>query len=209
MDNRLLEFLRKRKENDSLRALKTSGELIDFSSNDYLGLSRNTDLLGRVEQEYSTQKDKYLGTGGSRLLAGNCLMHEELEVFLSLFHKGEASLLFNSGYVANMGLFSTIPQKGDTVIYDEFIHTCIKDGVRLSNAKHFSFKHNDLESLKKKVALCTGKVYVAVESIYSMDGDEAPLVDLVRLSLELGFDLIVDEAHSTGTYGGGAGLLWL
>ncbi len=206
MDSRLLEFLQKRKENDSLKKKKKGDELVDFSSNDYLGLARNNTLLEIVQNAYSDYDHKYLGSGGSRLLAGNHEMHEELEFFLAVVHKGEACLLFNSGYVANMGLFSSVPQKGDTVIFDELIHTCIKDGVRLSNAKHFSFKHNDLESLKKKLTLCLGRVYVAVESIYSMDGDRAPLVELVALSIELGFDLIVDEAHASGIYGRGAGL---
>ena len=206
MDNRLVSFLEKRKENDALRMLNKNSKQIDFSSNDYLGLSNSIELLEKVQKNYSSYSNKYLGSGGSRLLAGNHEMHEELEYFLANVHKGEASLLFNSGYVANMGLLSTIPLKGDTVIYDELIHTCIKDGVRLSNAKYYSFKHNDLESLKKKIALCSGKVYVAVESIYSMDGDEAPLVELVALSLELGFDVIVDEAHASGIYGKGAGL---
>ena len=206
MDKRLLKFLNVRKENDSLRCLKTVNELLDFSSNDYLGLSRNKNLLDNVQNSYSQYQDKYLGSGGSRLLAGNHQLHEQLECFLAELHKAESSLLFNSGYVANMGLFSAVPQKGDTVIFDELIHACIKDGVRLSNAKHYSFKHNDLDSLSRKVALCSGKVYVAVESIYSMDGDMAPLVELVAMSLELGFDLIVDEAHASGVYGNGAGL---
>ena len=206
MDEQLHEQLLKRSEKDQIRSLKLNNGLEDFSSNDYLGLSRNVDLQKEISMEYA-ELDISLGSGGSRLLAGNSVYFETLESQLAVIHKGDSTLLMNSGYVANLAVFSTIPKKGATVIYDELIHTCIKDGVRLSNATHFSFKHNDLNSLRNKMKLATGQVFVAVESVYSMDGDMAPLKELSQLCKDEGALLIVDEAHSTGIFGhNGAGL---
>lgn len=206
MDQQLQEQLLKRSQKEQLRSLKVTNGLEDFSSNDYLGLSRNVDLQNEISKEYS-QLEVSLGSGGSRLLSGNSTYFESLENKLALIHKGESALLMNSGYVANLAVFSTVPKKGTTVIYDELIHTCIKDGVRLSNANHFSFKHNDLSSLKSKLKKSTGQVFVAVESVYSMDGDMAPLNELVQLCKDEGALLIVDEAHSTGVFGeDGSGL---
>ena len=206
MDQQLKEQLLKRRQKEQLRSLKVTSGLDDFSSNDYLSLSRNVELQNYISKEYS-QLEISLGSGGSRLLSGNSNYFETLEKHLALIHKGQSTLLMNSGYVANLAVFSTLPKKGDTVIYDELIHTCIKDGVRLSNANHFSFKHNDLDSLKGKLKLATGQVFVAVESVYSMDGDMASLKELTQLCKEEGALLIVDEAHSTGVFGeNGSGL---
>lgn len=206
MNKLLLGKLNQRKENGQFRRLKDNSGLIDFASNDYLGLSRNPDIIKNVSVAYD-KVGASLGSGGSRLLSGNSSHFVDLEAFLALVHKGEASLLMNSGYVANLAVFSTIPQKGDTVIYDELIHACIKDGMRLSLASHYSFKHNDLESLESKLKKAKGAIYIAVESIYSMDGNEAPLIDIISLCNQYGAHLIVDEAHSTGIYGqGGSGL---
>ena len=117
-------------------------------------------------------------------------------------------MFFNSGYDANLGLFSSIPLKGDTVLYDSLIHASIRDGVRMSLATAYSFKHNDLDQLEDKLKRATGTVYVAVESIYSMDGDDAPLNEIVALCEQYGAYLIVDEAHSGGIYGAeGKGLI--
>lgn len=206
MNKLLKDKLSQRKENGQLRSLKSNLGWIDFASNDYLGLSSNPTLIKQVTASYQKLGAR-LGSGGSRLLSGNSSHFEELEVFLAQVHGGESSLIMNSGYVANLSVFSTIPQKGDTVIYDELIHACIKDGVRLSHANHYSFKHNDLASLEIKLKKATGQAYVAVESIYSMDGDQAPLQTIVSLCKQYGAYLIVDEAHSTGVYGkGGSGL---
>ena len=206
VDNILKQKLDNRLKNDQLRVLKCSQGLEDFSSNDYLGLSRNKELASQIELEYKSLETS-LGSGGSRLLAGNSSYFEELETELAKVHFGESALLMNSGFVANLAVFSTLPQKGDTVIYDELIHTCIKDGVRLSNAAYYSFKHNDVASLEQKLKRATGTVFVAVESVYSMDGDTAPLVDIIKVCKQYNAQLIVDEAHSTGVFGkGGAGL---
>ncbi len=207
--NQWKNALNKRSEENSLRNIKTTHGLIDFSSNDYLSLARNTDLLNAVKQAYENAAIiNKLGSTGSRLITGNNEYFEKTESFLAQTHHAEAALLFNSGYVANMAVFSTLPQRGDTILFDELSHACIKDGIRLNHADHFPFLHNDLDSLEKKIKKAKGQVYIAVESVYSMDGDFAPLNELAELSEKYNALLIVDEAHSTGVFGqNGAGLV--
>jgi 8-amino-7-oxononanoate synthase len=205
---RLQADLERRKSDASFRELVHSKNLIDFSSNDYLGLAQNERLIDRVKWRFEKTENKELGSGGSRLLSGNYSELEELELILAKVHGKESALVFNSGYNANLAVFSSIPKKTDVILYDDLIHACIKEGARLSYAKHQSFRHNDLKDLKRKILLAEGNVFVAVESIYSMDGDFAPLMALVKLCDETGASLIVDEAHSTGVYGNnGAGLV--
>jgi 8-amino-7-oxononanoate synthase len=140
-----------RNENNSLRTLKEESSLLDFCSNDYLGFAHSSDLRILFEEELKKHPNYSMGSGGSRLLAGNSTFAEELEQEIANFHQSEAALLFNSGYDANVGIFSSIPQRGDTIIADEFIHASIIDGVRLSHATRYVFKHNDLESLEQKL----------------------------------------------------------
>ena len=198
----LNEKLEARRFNETLRSLPCQNDLTDFSSNDYLGFSRS-ELISQQVMEQMRAHGPSIGSSGSRLLSGNFDFHEALEIQLAGFFQAEAALLFNSGYDANIGLLSSVPQRGDSIFYDEFSHASIRDGIRLSNAKNFGFKHNDLNDLRKKIERTNskGEVYVIVESVYSMDGDSAPLKELVDLSIEMGFKLIVDEAHSTGIYG--------
>jgi 8-amino-7-oxononanoate synthase len=191
--------------NEKIQQLKNKGiyrklklkenNIIDFSSNDYLGIAKsfneqaNTDVISG-------------GSTGSRLLTGNSATLEELELFLASFHKSEAGLLFNSGYLANLAVLSSVPQKGDLVIYDELCHSSIKDGLRLCFAERFPFKHNDLNDLEKKLSKINVKhKFVVVESVYSMDGDLCPLKDIVYLCSKYNAFLILDEAHSTGLFG--------
>ncbi len=190
-----------RTEQGIYRALKTTQGQIDFCSNDYLGLARSAALQRLVTQETEQFSDYLLGATGSRLLSGNHPVYELLEAQLAAFHQAEAALLFNSGYVANLGLFSAVPQRSDTIFYDEASHASIKEGIRLSLAKAFSFKHNCLDDLARKFKRATGHVYVAVESVYSMDGDQAPLTALAAFCQRQGAYLIVDEAHSNGLFG--------
>jgi 8-amino-7-oxononanoate synthase len=112
-------------------------------------------------------------------------------------------LLFNSGYDANVGLFSSLPQKGDTIIHDELIHASIIDGARLSHANRYTFRHNDLESLEAKLKQAKGIAYVVIESVYSMDGDTPPINEILNLTEQYGANLIVDEAHAVGLYPAG------
>lgn len=193
-------LLAKREAANAFRFLKTSKESkVDFCSNDYLGLSVAGEIFSPLQVK---------GSGGSRLLAGNYTEIEDLESYLASFHKSESALIFNSGYNANVGFFSSVPQKGDTVFYDELIHASIKDGMRLSFAKAYSFKHNDLVDLGNKLKRTQGDIYIAVEAVYSMDGDSAPLSSLVTLADRVNACLVVDEAHSIGVFGdGGEGLV--
>lgn len=176
----------------SLKQIPVDG--IDFFSNDYLGISKDFESLGLTSLTFN-------GSTGSRLLSGNSIEAEACERFIAQKFKSLSALVFNSGYDANIGVFSSLPQKGDTIIYDEFIHASIRDGIRLSMAKAYSFKHNSLEDLEKKIKQAEGTVYLAIESIYSMNGDVVPLREIVNLSELYSCNIILDEAHSTGIYG--------
>lgn len=198
MDQKLLDKLEKRKEEGTLRSLSHFEGFSDFYSNDYFGMSRVV-----AEKKISVH-----GSTGSRLISGNSSEAEECEKELAVFFKAEAALVFNSGYDANLGFFSSVPQRGDTILYDESIHASIRDGIRLSNAASFSFRHNDFEDLRNKLNKISGVTYIAVEGLYSMDGDLAPLGIMADLAAEFGAFLVVDEAHSAGVYGeSGRGLV--
>jgi len=196
----LKDALCKRKEQGSFRALEDLTGLVDFCSNDYLGFAQSTELGNRIRNAYE-ESELLLGATGARLISGNSPLAEELENEIAEFHGASAGLIFNSGYDGNLGIFSAIPTRHDTVIFDELIHASVRDGIRLGNAKSYSFRHNRLDDLEKKLKVSKGQIFVAVESLYSMDGDFAPLKELVSLSKQHGFHLIVDEAHATGLYG--------
>lgn len=180
----------------SVRSLLSfDGSMIDFWSNDYLG-------LGKIPESLEIHS-----SSGSRLISGNTREIEYVESELANIFNSEAALVFNSGYDANLGFFSSVPQRGDTILYDELIHASVRDGIRLSFAQSFSFKHNDLDDLHQKLDHAKGSVFVAVESLYSMDGDFAPLKELVELCESFGAFLIVDEAHAGAVFGPhGAGI---
>lgn len=197
----ILNRLTERKQADSFRALQAESDLSDFCSNDYLGFARSEELKQLIEKSLAEYAGYQIGSAGSRLLSGNSSFIEDLESEIASFHSAEASLIFNSGYDANLGLFSCVPARGDTIITDEYIHASIIDGARLSYANRYIFKHNDLTSLKQKLQAATGRVYIAVESIYSMDGDEAPLSEICQVATEYNAAVIVDEAHATGVFG--------
>lgn len=197
MTSKLLQ----RANENTLRKLKVTQGLADFSSNDYLGFSRSELLDMLVKKAAHSSPAGILGATGSRLLTGNCNYAEQLEADLAMHHEAEGGLIFNSGYIANSALFSSLPQKGDTIIMDEFIHASVIDGARLSFAKRLKFKHNNLDDLEKKLKRSTGICYVAVESIYSMDGDVTDLFGISDLCETYGANLIVDEAHAFGVLG--------
>lgn len=199
----LQKRLNKRKENGLFRKLPPPNRLIDFCSNDYLGFSRSKELKRLLMIRYSTDTTEALGATGSRLLSGNTDVAEKLEQDIAAFHDVEAALLFPSGYQANLGLFSSLLQRGDTLIMDEYVHSSIIDGSRLSFSKRLKFNHNDLDHLEKKLKSVPGTCYVAIESLYSMDGDFAPLFPILELCNRYGAMLIVDEAHAFGVFGKG------
>lgn len=191
MIQKLEDKLNKRIEEGTFRSL-SSFNGIDFWSNDYLGLSK-------IDLNQSTVNSS--GSTGSRMISGNSVMAEQCETTIATHFESEAALVYNSGYDANLGFFSCIPQKGDLVIYDAAIHASVRDGVRLSFAKTVSFAHNSLHDLEKKLQLSAETKYVAIESLYSMGGDFAPIIHILNLCEKYGAHLIVDEAHSAGIYG--------
>ena len=183
--------LEKRKKEDNLRKLQISSNLIDFCSNDYLGFSEK-----KINYRPMSQ-----GATGSRLIRGNSNLFEKIEDKISKFHRAEAGLIYNSGYNANIGLFSCIADKGDTIIFDQLIHASIRDGIRLSAARSFSFQHNNADSLERKIQRANGNILVAIESIYSMDGDQCELEKILAVCEKYQAQIILDEAHATGVIG--------
>ena len=201
-DTLLQERLDDRESKNLHRSLTLNDSKIDFSSNDYLGFSKLPALKTKV--------DSALGAGstGSRLISGNSGEAEKTEEIIARFHHAEAALIFNCGYMANVGLFSSIANKGDTIISDAYIHASIIDGIRLSLANKFKFSHNNIADLEQKLKRASGNKFVVVESLYSMDGDEAPLQLIADLCDKYHALLLVDEAHATGVFGNnGEGLV--
>jgi 8-amino-7-oxononanoate synthase len=197
----LQDKLNERVAKGSLRKLTTSSLPFDFCSNDYLGFAKSKQLTQLVAEESKSFNSYAIGSGGSRLLSGNSLFIEQTEQFVAQFHQAQSGLIFNSGYDANVGLLSSIPQRGDTIITDELIHASLIDGARLSHAERYKFKHNDLADLEQKLKHAKGIAYVVVESVYSMDGDIAPLLSISEICKAYHANLIVDEAHAVGIFG--------
>jgi 8-amino-7-oxononanoate synthase len=201
-DELLSKRLEERREQHALRSLRLpQRKAIDLCSNDYLGIATNK----LVHMDPEEGKSLRTGSTGSRLLSGNYELIEEAESVIASFHEAEAALIFNSGYDANLGLLSCVPQRNDIVLYDSLSHASLRDGIRLSFATSFSFQHNDLQDLEKKLEIHGHKedrnVFVVTESVFSMDGDLAPLKEMVLLCKKTNARLIVDEAHATGVIG--------
>ncbi len=195
-DDFLNKKLNERKQLHAFRKLRLIENKIDFCSNDYLGIVKNNLLSSETAGEtYPT------GSAGSRLLAGNYALIETVEQEIAAFHQSPAALIFNSGFDANIGVLASIPQRGDTIIYDSLSHASIRDGIRLSFAQSHSFAHNDLGSLERKLQNMEGNIFVVTESVFSMDGDYSPLKEIVLLCKKYNAHLIVDEAHATGVTG--------
>ena len=182
-------------------------EVVNFSSNNYLGLANHPALLEAAKNAL----DRYgCGSGASRLISGNMTLHEELEAKLAALKGTEAALVFNSGFQANVGIISTLIGQGDAVFSDALNHASIIDGCRLSRAKVYVYGHANPEQLEdclKQASACRRKLIVT-ETLFSMDGDEAPLEEIVDLAEKYNALLMVDEAHATGVYGpDGAGIV--
>ena len=208
---KLEEKLQKRIDDNAFRELPKKQGLVDFSSNDYLGLAKCKTILESVEARLKKLQIDSHGSSGSRLLTGNHRLYEEVESFLCNHYQFESALVFNSGYDANIGFFSSIPQKGDFVFYDELSHASIREGIAMSNAKSYKFAHNDLENLRGKIDKLVGiqsedpnvEIYVVTESVFSMDGDSPDLKAFSQFCSERGLNLVVDEAHAIGVFGTG------
>lgn len=203
---KLQQKLEERKKNNALRRLTLpTKSLIDFSSNDYLGLSKSEVIFMNTHQFLVAEKCISNGATGSRLLSGNHNLYDITENYLAEIHESEAALIFNSGYDANLGFFSSVPQRGDIILYDELSHASIRDGIQLSNAKAYKFKHNKLDDLKRLLARFTKDetVFVVTESVFSMDGDSPDLRKMAELCKQFSAYFIVDEAHALGVFGKG------
>jgi 8-amino-7-oxononanoate synthase len=211
--DRIEKFLSQRDEEGLLRILRpvdfhrggkiyfNDKEYFDFSSNDYLGLS-NHPRLKKVAQD--TAETFGTGASASRLLSGDLKILHKLEEKVAKFKSKEAGLVFNSGYQANVGIISALYDRSDAIFCDRLSHASIIDGITLSGAKLFRFKHNDLshlESLLKKNAGKFENRLIVTETIFSMDGDRCPLEGLVEIKNKYGCSLFVDEAHATGIFG--------
>ena len=210
----LSDKLDQRERNNALRKLTEAHAEIDFSSNDYLGLAKSEPIFHATHHYLVSNGLQWNGATGSRLLSGNHKVYEEAENVIAAFHQSERALIFNSGYDANVGFFGAVPQKGDLILYDELSHASIRDGIQLSNAKSYKFKHNDFEDLERLIQNPRPKtqdlttIYIVTESVFSMDGDCPNLEELVKLSEKHNCNLVVDEAHALGVFGeNGQGLV--
>ncbi|WNM19801.1 aminotransferase class I/II-fold pyridoxal phosphate-dependent enzyme [Flavobacterium capsici] len=206
--------LNQREENNALRKLTAQNEWVDFSSNDYIGFAKSETLFNATHQFLMDKNIKVNGATGSRLLSGNHSLYQEAESFISKFHKADAALIFNSGYDANVGFFSAVPQRNDVIFFDELCHASIRDGISMSNAKAYKFQHNDFQDLERQIQKLTTNnhqpptIYIVTESVFSMDGDSPNLEELTNLSEKHQCYLVLDEAHALGVFGAkGEGLL--
>lgn len=210
---KLEKSLEKRKQMDAYRTLAPQKDLADFSSNDYLGFAASEEIYSRTKEILSENGSLINGSTGSRLLSGNHPIFAKAEGFLKDFHQSEAALLFNSGYDANIAFFSSVPQRGDIIFYDELSHASIRDGISLGKAKAYKFRHNDIEDLRQKLERerknnPAAEIFLVTESVFSMDGDIPNLRALANFSSANNCLLIVDEAHATGVFGNnGRGLV--
>lgn len=202
----LQEKLTQRQQENSLRRLVPfNTSQIDFFSNDYLGLAQNPILFERIHQkikDYSQQFHFKNGSSGSRLLSGHSELAQQVENELAHFFEAEAALFFGSGYLANLAVFGTLPTRQSVILYDELCHASMKEGMRLSFAQRFSFKHNDVKDLERQLQQHQNKsIFVAVETVYSMDGDVCLLPTITQICEQYDAFLCIDEAHSTGIMG--------
>ena len=182
-------------------------EVLNFSSNNYLGLASHPALKKAAKEAV----DRYgCGAVASRLISGNMTLHEELEEKIAKLKGTEAALVFNSGFQANTGIIPTLAGQGDVIFSDALNHASLIDGCRLSRARTVIYPHCDMARLEDelKKASATGRKLIVTETLFSMDGDEAPLGEIVELAERFGANIMVDEAHATGVFGpNGAGIV--
>jgi len=198
----LIQKLESRKQNNSLRRLPSFNNLVDFSSNDYIGFSKSETIFKQAHHYLIENEVIQNGATGSRLISGNHALYQNAETFIAEFHEAESALIFNSGYDANVGFFSAVPQRNDVILYDELSHASIRDGIIMSNAKSYKFNHNDFEDLERLVLKFPDtNIYIVTETVFSMDGDSPNLEELVALSEKYNCYLVVDEAHTLGVFG--------
>ncbi|MBD3581777.1 aminotransferase class I/II-fold pyridoxal phosphate-dependent enzyme [Flavobacterium selenitireducens] len=208
---KLLDKLEKRAQENAIRTLSSADFQFDFCSNDYLGFAHSREIFDETHEFLIRQQTLTNGSTGSRLISGNHHLYDQAETFISQFHLSESALMFNSGYDANIGFFSSVPQRSDVILYDELCHASIRDGIGLSRAKAFKFAHNDLEELEAlatKFKSGNTTIYVVTESVFSMDGDSPNLEELTRICARHDCLCVIDEAHAIGVFGAhGSGLV--
>ena len=204
-----------REKINAFRQLGNRNGLVDFSSNDYLGFSKSEVIFKNTIQFLEVQNLKHNGATGSRLITGNHKLYNDVEQMLAENYNSESALIFSSGYDANLGFFSCVPQRNDIILHDELVHASIRDGITMSKANSYKFRHNDLEDLKrhlkrsKEILEHTAELYVVTESVFSMDGDTPNLIKLSELCKDHNANLIIDEAHAIGVFGHqGKGLIF-
>jgi 8-amino-7-oxononanoate synthase len=199
--------LQQRQANNALRQLPAGKNQVDFASNDYIGFAHNENLFHQTHQYLLAHNIKTNGATGSRLISGNHYLYEVTENCIAQFHQAEAALIFNSGYDANVGFFSCVPQRADIILYDELCHASIRDGIQMSHAKAYKFQHNDTEDLSRllqKLQTPNSKlqtVYIVTESVFSMDGDSPNIEAFTQLAQKYNAYLVIDEAHALGVFG--------
>lgn len=200
----LQQKLHQRQANNALRQLPLEKKLIDFASNDYIGFAKSEVIFDATHQFLLNKNIKINGATGSRLLSGNHSLYQTTEAYIANFHQSQSALIFNSGYDANVGFFSAVPQRNDIILYDELCHASIRDGIQMSHAKAFKFQHNNVEHLEKTITRYQAdfiQIYIVTESVFSMDGDTPNLEELVQLAQKHSSYLVIDEAHALGVFG--------
>lgn len=198
----LADKLAIREGNKALRQLSMPNQQVDFASNDYLGFAKSKDIFSKTHQYLIEQNLQVNGATGSRLLSGNHYLYQITEDTIRYFNQSEAALIFNSGYDANVGFFSSVPQRTDVILYDELCHASIRDGIQMSHAKSYKFQHNDFDDLQKRLEKLEAEtIYIVTESVFSMDGDTPLMEQLVLLAERFKAYLVVDEAHALGVFG--------
>ncbi len=200
----LTQKLQLREQNNALRKLPIQNNRIDFSSNDYIGFAKSEAIFNQTHQFLLNNNFIENGATGSRLISGNHPLYESTENFIAKFHQSQTALIFNSGYDANIGFFSCVPQKEDFILYDELCHASIRDGIQLSKAKSYKFNHNDYEDLERLILKFIdnkANIFIVTESVFSMDGDTPDFEKIVNLSEKYSCYLVVDEAHAIGVFG--------
>ncbi len=207
LPQKITHKLQQREQNNALRKLPIPNNLIDFASNDYIGFATSEQIFTETHKYLLENNIKINGATGSRLLSGNHKLYQITEDFIAHFHQTETALIFNSGYDANIGFFSSVPQRNDIVFYDELCHASIRDGIQMGHAKAYKFGHNDFEELEKSIeksitsSIQKPTIYIVTESVFSMDGDTPNLEELVVLSEKYNCYIIIDEAHAIGVFG--------
>ncbi len=215
MENYIVE-LKKLEENSSFRSIKNIDEkiskyiivdgrkMLNFSSNDYLNLSTNKDIILEFVEKYKNCSEFLFSSASARLLTGNSRNYKNLESKFAKLFKKEKALLFNTGYQCNQSIVSTLFAKSDCIFSDKLNHSSIVSGLKLSQADHFRYKHNDYDSLERMLVLNRKKYRNAIiisESVFSMDGDVADIKKLIELKKRYNCLLMIDEAHAFGVFG--------